>query len=305
MKKYFLITCITLVYACGSSDGDEPTNNPDPVPGCTDPQASNYQSTATIENNSCTYDGYTQIGTPPSTAVKNVIIEQFTGEWCGWCVDGKVRINNMMNDNPDRVFTMAIHQGDFLENTASQFLIDMFDVSSYPSGIINRKGDLISRTLWEANVNSEMQQTAIAAVAMDTKLSNNSLEGVVYVDFKQDQGEQTYYVTLYVIEDAIPAENQNNYYSNRSGSEGHPFFAKASVLSGDDYLHNNVIREKIMDYQISSTAVANQGVYTRKFSTDISAYENENVKILAVVTEGNLKNILNVNTVSAGATANW
>ena len=79
-----------------------------------------------------------------------------------------------------------------------------------------------------------------------------------------------------------------------------------AVLGQDEYTHNHVVRNKIRDYRIAEKAVSNQGVYTRKFSADLSQYYDiQNVEIIAIVTQGNGNNVLNVNSVAAGSTVNW
>ncbi|HYF02798.1 MAG TPA: hypothetical protein VEC36_05440, partial [Patescibacteria group bacterium] len=44
--------------------------------------------------------------------VKRVLLEQFTGAWCGWCTDGSVILQNILEKNPENVIAAVHHNGD-------------------------------------------------------------------------------------------------------------------------------------------------------------------------------------------------
>lgn len=44
--------------------------------------------------------------------VKRVLLEQFTGSWCGWCVDGSYVMELLEEDYPDTFIGCKIHNGD-------------------------------------------------------------------------------------------------------------------------------------------------------------------------------------------------
>lgn len=47
--------------------------------------------------------------------VKRVLLEQYTGAWCGWCVDGSVVVEELLELYPDQMIGVKIHQGDGME----------------------------------------------------------------------------------------------------------------------------------------------------------------------------------------------
>ena len=68
---------------------------------------------------------------------KRVLLEQYTGAWCGWCVDGSVVMDELIKEFPDNVIGVKVHQGDAME------IPKVFDsikslVPFYPSGSIDR-----------------------------------------------------------------------------------------------------------------------------------------------------------------------
>ena len=42
---------------------------------------------------------------------KNVILEEYTGIYCGYCPDGAYRVKNLINDNDGRVVAVSLHAG--------------------------------------------------------------------------------------------------------------------------------------------------------------------------------------------------
>ncbi|MEN9829227.1 MAG: hypothetical protein RJA11_1843, partial [Bacteroidota bacterium] len=102
--------------------------------------------------------------------VKRVFVEQFTGAWCGWCVDGSVVIDNLLAQYPDQLIAVKVHQGDGMEipkvmaDTLRSF------VAGYPSGSIDRKlftGQQtvgVSRSLWSNFVRQQMALPAEVGV---------------------------------------------------------------------------------------------------------------------------------------------
>jgi thiol-disulfide isomerase/thioredoxin len=298
--RFVTATLLVILFACGSEDSE-----PTAILGCMDPAATNHLDTATEDDCSCEYSDFNTIGSAPATAEKNVLFEEFTGEWCGWCVDGTVILEELMEENPNRVFTSAIHIGDFLENTDARIIAQALRAEFYPSGIADRRNTPLSRELWKSKVNQLLEEEAKADLAIDSKLEGTTVNGVVYVDFKENLGTEDYYISVYVIESNISARGQENYYNQLNGYEDHPYFIQPPVLRSGEYTHNYVLRKHLGNFKVSPKAVQNSGVYKRSFSFDISSYEADQTEIIAVVSNGQLRNSLNVMSVRAGETANW
>ena len=51
------------------------------------------------------------VSTEPSN--RNVILEEFTGRGCGYCPDGHRIANEIMANNPGRVWAINIHAGGY------------------------------------------------------------------------------------------------------------------------------------------------------------------------------------------------
>lgn len=300
----FFILCLVLL-SCGSGDEDPgPTDN-ETVAGCTDFVASNYNADATEDDCSCTYDGFSAIAASPATSERNALVEEFTGEWCGWCVDGTVIVDEILENNPGRAFAIAIHEGDYLERSYTRDLMQQFGVNSFPSGVVDREQSAVGRQLWAAKVNQGLEETAMVDIAIQTRIVNGELEGVFHIDFKQNLEGSAYRVLVYITESGLPAVAQQNYYNNLQGAENHSYFSQPAVLGADDYIHNHVLRQPAGQFPIAPKAIRGEGTFKRKFESDISTFDPENVEVIVMVTNNAGYTVMNVEGVKAGENVIW
>jgi hypothetical protein len=84
-----------------------------------------------------------------STTAENrkVIIEEFTGIYCGYCPQGHAIANSIMNNNPGNAFVINVHQGGYAvpSGNAPDFrtpfgdaIVGQSGVAGYPAATINR-----------------------------------------------------------------------------------------------------------------------------------------------------------------------
>lgn len=60
-------------------------------------------------------DPLAPVGTLPADYTKKVVLEEFTGEWCGWCPEGAKIMEDNIAANPGKVVGIAVHDGDPME----------------------------------------------------------------------------------------------------------------------------------------------------------------------------------------------
>lgn len=71
--------------------------------------------------------------------VNKVVAEELTGSWCGWCVQGVVVFEEMKKAYPEQFIGIAVHGGDFLEDTPyTGYITGLIGDSGYPNSIVNR-----------------------------------------------------------------------------------------------------------------------------------------------------------------------
>ena len=70
---------------------------------------------------------------------KNVLIEEFTGTWCGWCPRGIVGMEYMKEHYGDQGFIpIAGHSGDEMQSTTYYQVVNTFSQGSFPSAVADR-----------------------------------------------------------------------------------------------------------------------------------------------------------------------
>lgn len=174
-----------------------------------------------------------------------VLIEDFTGAWCGWCPRVTFSIEELEKANADKFVPVALHNGDKMafapQSTLSTALWEKFGIPSnqrgYPFAVLNRAEE------WEAASGNAMKPAqATALVKADSevgiKISSNLADtsGKINVSFKFANGIATdlKYV-VYVVQDGIVLK-QSNYTTNFGGKGDKPDFvhnAVAKAINGD------------------------------------------------------------------------
>ena len=74
----------------------------------------------------------------PFVPTNRVLIEEYTGLWCGWCPRGYVAMEIIAKEYRDKAVPVCFHNGDEMTVTS----IFPMDVSGYPKGTINRIEEL-------------------------------------------------------------------------------------------------------------------------------------------------------------------
>jgi len=79
----------------------------------------------------------------PVDEPQNVMIEEFSGTWCGWCPYGADTLKALIHDYPGRVHGVTYHQGthDPLTTPNGSGVLKLLGVTSYPSAALNRMLD--------------------------------------------------------------------------------------------------------------------------------------------------------------------
>ena len=183
--------------------------------------------------------------------IKRVLLEQYTGAWCGWCVDGSVVMDELIKEFPDQVIGVKVHQGDDME------IEKVFDslksmVPFYPSGSVDRMvfpGEATvgtSREKWREYVLKQMTKGSdidIKVVNVSYDKATRIMKADVEATFvKSMSGDLR--LNLMVIEDDVTGTgqgyDQSNYISGNASFKGHPYYEKPSVIKG--YNHRSVVR---------------------------------------------------------------
>ena len=226
---------------------------------------------------------------------KNILLEEFTGVWCGCCPKGHIVVESILEDHPG-VIPVLIHSGSAEEPMAThdgdQLSVDLN--VWFPSASIDRyvfdgmETSLFSETYWQEMVTERLKQTIKAEVSIEKSFDNSTrqLELTVTVEFiKAEKGDFRF--NAYILEDNLIFDQANNYDADPS----HPdLFGRGDPIVG--YVHDHVLR-KMLDGPYGITPDDGSGipetvrageVYTHSFTTTLDPdFKIEDIQLVAYI----------------------
>ncbi len=173
--------------------------------------------------------------------VQKVVIEEFTGAWCGYCPDGARILDDILTTQSNAI-GVSVHNGDGMQNAPGSLIINFYN-PAFPQATINRNSAPISRGSWASAVNSALQATPVVAVSIDsagynfqTRVLTAKVKATFLTDFT---GSMRF--NVYLTEDDVTGTgasfDQVNYFNTTVGS---PFYGLGNPIQG--YVHNHVFR---------------------------------------------------------------
>ncbi|MBC7696070.1 MAG: Omp28-related outer membrane protein [Burkholderiales bacterium] len=192
---------------------------------------------------------------PVSTTPQNkkIVLEEFTGIYCGYCPDGHTIANSIYNNNPGKVVLINIHSGGYatvaagepdLKTTIGTAIDAMpgMGITGYPAGTVNRTvltGTVMSggRGSWTGWANTIKAQAAYCNVAIQGNLDATTrvLTYTAQVYYTANSPATSNSITIVLLENKVYGP-QHNY--------GIPTPYNASNYNVDDsYNHNHVLRK--------------------------------------------------------------
>ena len=172
--------------------------------------------------------------------MRNVLIEELTGINCGTCPDGHAVANELIKNNPGRVWTVNVHSGIYaptsypnFNTTASAAIYNAFTPGFVPAGIINRStGD--THSYWTSYTNQQLNQNAECNIGGQIVINAESriATATVEVYYTNNSTAENNYLTIMMLQDSIIG------YQN--GASYNP-----SQMIGDKYVHMHILRDVI------------------------------------------------------------
>lgn len=245
------------------------------------------------------------IGEVPALFKQKVLIEENTGEWCGWCPSGAQVLEDVINANPRNVIGVSIHDSDPLELTAyNTWQKNQTKVGGFPNASIQRS-QAVGRGAWNDFVIDALKTTATCGIAIATTGTNNKLNVAVHVASNELIDDNSR-ITVLITEDNVAQSSpgaQINYVPDE-------------INVDDNWLHQHVLRACLTNVAGDPIGLNNlsdkKTVITFEVN-DLSQYNIsnlENCKIIALVhtnetSNYDSKNVLNVQSVKFNRTKNW
>jgi thiol-disulfide isomerase/thioredoxin len=224
--------------------------------------------------------------------LRTVLIEEFTGEWCGWCPIGMMELEEMIAKFGDSIIVVAVHTGDQLESESASEMIAVW-ANFAPSALINRIYDTILGTQvfdtdnWEEVIARQIDSPSPCEVQLvygfnaATRMLTAEVTAVFTEDFIGDGR-----LNLYIVEDSVVGDAQHNYLSGDPQFIGTPFYALPDPIPG--FIHEHVLREMLgesygIDGIIPDTVTAGQ-IFSYTFTYTIpAAYNLDHLHLIGVI----------------------
>jgi thiol-disulfide isomerase/thioredoxin len=198
---------------------------------------------------------------------RTVLIEEFTGEWCGWCPNGMMELEEMIAKYGDTIIVVAVHTSDPLESPSASAMIGAWANFS-PSALINRDYDTLLGAQvfqtgdWDAVIARQIDTPPVCDVQLNYGYNPSSrlLTAEVKANFTENYiGDGR--LNLYIVEDSVAGNAQHNYLSGDPQFIGTPFYALPDPIPG--FIHEHVLREMVgesygIDGIIPDTVTAGQ-----------------------------------------------
>lgn len=220
---------------------------------------------------------------------RKILVEEFTGTWCGYCPDGHYILGNIEAANPNKIVTAGMHINDGLTIPYATAVDASLGVAGYPRAAIDRftypsgNAFVMSRGYWTGAVAARLNVVSPVSINI-SKIFNSTtrvLEVTIDYTFVSAINDETR-ITCLLLEDNI-STSQSNYYNTTAGS---PFYGLGNPIP--NYLQKDVVRESLTvdpwgDVN-NPTNVSAGSSFSSTFTYTIPSNWNENnVKILAFI----------------------
>ncbi len=249
-------------------------------------------------------------------ATKKVLLEEYTGAWCGWCPDGATKLQSILTNT--NVIAVSHHDADSMQNTNSNSLINDY-ATNFPSASIDQYQFTASSTLahdrieWNALVNQRLLKPSPVNLSINFTTSYDSITrqfiATVNADFLAElKGD--YRLNLYIKENNVYGPitdstnngwNQLSYMQNVPSSPyyglGTYYDASHYMLHPAEYKHHYVVNEMLdgaYGSVIPATCYTVGGSCSKSYTTTLPMpttsefrYNADNIYLVAVVSEYN------------------
>ena len=223
----------------------------------------------------------------PTSFTKKVLLEEFTGSWCGYCPSGAEILQNLMNSYS--VIGVALHSSDDMSIAHTSVLESFYPSSGYPSGMVDRinfDGIVgLNRGYWSYITEQQLQKSAICGLAINSEISGDSVNIQIRSAFDTTMAMENYNLNVYIIEDDVQGEgygyDQRNYYNDDAESS---FYQLGDPII--NYKHNQTLRKVLTNtYGIPFTSSSSPGTeFIDNFKEDITNFNKNKLSVVAFIT---------------------
>lgn len=218
---------------------------------------------------------------------RNVVVEEFTGTWCGFCPRGIVGMKYMEENYAEEGFIgVAVHYNDAMQSNSYVTIANDFSNGSYPSAVVDRTYyfDPSAETMEEYFL-YEQQYPSYAG--LDVEATYNASTGKVKVkgtaEFALNLNNSNYRLAFALKENNVGPYTQLNYFND--GSYG-PLEGWVGAGGRVSTIFNEVGREINSAYGISGSVPASISAgseYSYEAELDASDYDIKQCAVIGLL----------------------
>lgn len=246
-----------------------------------------------------------------ANANKKVLMEEFTGAWCGFCPEGHHLMDQALISQP-KLIGISIHDNQGSANADKMQVPEGLDVSNafgsgFPSATFNRRysevdgfstgiGGSPPSSGWESETTAELARLTPVNVSFANKLYDTitrQLSVDVNASFLASlKGD--FRTNLYIVEDSVIGSgagyDQKNYWCAGCGNPEPTAHSYSLLASNPGYAHQHVLRQGLggawgTTGVIPASAVAGNS-YTKTYTATLpAAWKEKNIYLVATVQE--------------------
>lgn len=204
-----------------------------------------------------------QVPVSTSSEKKNVVIEDFTGVYCGWCPDGARIADNLRNASGGKFCVMAVQCGylsggglEIQEGTILEGLLKT-EYVGYPCGAINRRkwsGQTYvphSRSYWTNNAATMAGEDSPVNIGANAYFKTGSNDVEIEVTTYNTSSASNMFVNVAILQDSI-LEVQDDYHVG--GNSSNPLlYPERRDASTGKFWHMDVLRDMVTPFTPPTT----------------------------------------------------
>ena len=236
----------------------------------------------------------------PSPFTQKILLEDYTGTWCGHCPRVGINLATYVNNGHPNAIIVANHGPSSDPYTFSNHVAirNAFNVTGYPTVWIDRN------SVWNENT-SQLDaaftgRRAPLGLAFETSINGSNINVKTKVKFDVTTSVNLKLV-VYLVEDG-KVYPQTNY----------GYFGLPDPIN--DYVHDGILRSNSTDIfgdNIPATSQVKGSIYEKSFTINTTGYDINKCRVVAFVVQGpnnqnrREKAVLNVQAVKAGENKNF
>lgn len=228
---------------------------------------------------------------------RNMVVEEATGAWCGYCVRGIVGLKYMRETYPDRFIGIGVHNGDaYVVNAYDKWIGSQPGFQGYPSCLVNRDGKIYDPSAEELeSLFNAMVAVTSADIQATVAFNADSTAITVHTktQFLTNDEAANYKVAYVVLEDKLPI-TQTNYYSGGSLGEMGGFESLGSKCDIEiDDVARGIYPEPAGAADIIPSAIVAKEVYENDYELVLPELANiENAWLAVLLIDADTKEVV-------------